>query len=99
MLHYDALGRLVRTDTFRATVYGWDRTAGGSPWTVAAYDENDTLPLSEYYASLMSAVAPDPAEKQVVEQAALCADSPALKIRPRSRVPAPHGDASSALSA
>ena len=79
-LHYDALGRLVRTDaplgTFSTVVYGPDRTAGGSPWTVAAYDENDTLPLSEYYAALMAAVAPDPAEKQVAEQAALCADSP-----------------------
>jgi RHS repeat-associated protein len=80
VLHYDALGRLVRTDTplgtFRAIVYGWDRTVGGSPWAVAAYDENDTLLLSEYYARLMAAVAPDPAEKQVVEQAALCVDSP-----------------------
>jgi RHS repeat-associated protein len=80
VLHYDALGRLVRTDTplgtFRAVVYGRDRTGGGSPWTVAAYDENDTLPLSQYYSALMAAVAPDPAEKQVAERAALCADSP-----------------------
>ncbi|HEX4728640.1 MAG TPA: hypothetical protein VH298_12630, partial [Jatrophihabitans sp.] len=79
-MHYDAPGRLIRTDTplqtFRTTAYGWQLNAPPSAWSVAAYDENDTLLQSQYYADLISAPTPDPWEKQVVEAAALCTDSP-----------------------
>ena len=79
-LHYDAPGRLIRTDTplqtFRATAYGWQLSDPPSAWSVAVYDENDTLLQSHYYADLMSAPTPDPWEKQVVEGAALCTESP-----------------------
>jgi RHS repeat-associated protein len=45
VLHYDPLGRLIRTDTpkgfFSATVY--------SPWAVTSYDEDDTVLDSTFY--------------------------------------------------
>src|SRR5262249_11127112 len=60
VLHYDPLGRQIRTDTpkgfFTATVY--------SPWAVTAYDEDDTVLDSPFYQHF-------PAQGHEAERAAL----------------------------
>lgn len=77
---YDALDRVTRIDTpkgfFRMTTYG--------PWQQAEYDEDDTVPDSNYYQWFMANYPAEPSqaqidEKNALEKAAVFANTPAIQ--------------------
>jgi RHS repeat-associated protein len=73
VLHYDPLGRMVRTDhpngTFSRSVL--------SPWSRADWDEDDTVLESRWYAERSTRPAADP-ERRAADQAARHAGTPRL---------------------
>lgn len=73
ILHYDPPGRLVRTDLPNGTFSRVDF----DPWRQVAWDENDTVTDSDWYAQRQALPAGDP-ERRAAELAADHAGTPAV---------------------
>src|SRR5690606_14624925 len=74
LLHYDPLGRLIRTDLPNGSYAKVER----DPWSETAYDENDTAkPGQHWYDERIALSSGDP-ERDAAEKAFAHADTPTL---------------------
>jgi RHS repeat-associated protein len=69
---FDALERVVRTDTPK----GFHRKNVYAPWSIARYDEDDTVLTSRYYIEHIHDPNLPPLEREALEQAAAFSDTP-----------------------
>ena len=80
-LHYrysfDAMGRLIRTDTPK----GFLRRTDYAPWSTVEWDEDDTVLESSYYRRhIIDGEALPPLQRQALEQAVLFANTPTTQV-------------------
>lgn len=77
-LHYDALGRLVRTDTPK----GFFSTVTWGAWEVTRADENDTVKDSLFYLTFPTdpVTQPEQDERDALDKAAACQGTPAVEV-------------------
>ncbi|MEM1119429.1 MAG: toxin TcdB middle/C-terminal domain-containing protein [Bacteroidota bacterium] len=73
ILHYDALNRVVRTDTPK----GFYSKVEFTPWLVKHYDANDTVLDSDYYQKYADL---SEAEQSALDKAAVCQQTPTVEI-------------------
>lgn len=80
VIHYDAAGRVVRTDTpkgfFSKTIY--------TSWETISFDVNDTMPESPYYRQFMDHYPQQPTPWQAAEREALQAALPCYNTPSRA---------------
>jgi YD repeat-containing protein len=79
LMHYDPLGRLIRTDFPNGT---FSRVAF-TPWEQVSYDPNDTVLTSDWYASRINYAGSDVAllkEKRAAQQSAAHANTPSKVV-------------------
>lgn len=81
VLHYDAVGRLVRIDTPK----GFIKKNVFTPWQRRVHDEDDTVLDSPFYVAFMASYPPDPtpdqrAEKAALDKAAAFYDTPHVSV-------------------
>ena len=75
-LHYDPMGRVVRTDTPK----GFFTKVEFDSWSQAHYDENDTLTDSQYYIDNIDNADLPQEEKTALEKAAIFYDTPTTQV-------------------
>ncbi len=75
-LHYDPLGRVIRTDTAK----GFFTKVEFNPWSEQHYDENDTVTDSDYYISNIDNADLPQEERTALQKAAVFYDTPAENI-------------------
>lgn len=73
ILHYDALNRVVRTDTPK----GFYSKVEFTPWWVKHYDANDTVLDADYYQTYDDLSA---GEQSALDKAATCQNTPSIQI-------------------
>jgi RHS repeat-associated protein len=82
---YDALVRVIREDSPKAVidgeVKGFFSVTEREAWQIITYDKNDTVTRSSYYQWFMSTDPPgEEDEKDALEKAALCENTPSKEI-------------------
>ncbi|HEX6372786.1 MAG TPA: SpvB/TcaC N-terminal domain-containing protein [Longimicrobium sp.] len=75
-LRYDALLRPVRVETPQGCYAKTDYAS----WQVTAYDENDTIRDSHYYLTHTASPDTSPEERDALEKAARCFNTPAVTV-------------------
>ncbi|HPG76915.1 MAG TPA: RHS repeat-associated core domain-containing protein, partial [Rhodoglobus sp.] len=79
LMHYDPLGRLIRTDFPNGTFSRVEFT----PWEQVSYDPNDTVTTSDWYAARIDYAGSDVAllkEKRAAQQSAAHANTPSKVV-------------------